>query len=71
MLVAMVRIAGKRSLAKMKAFALAVTVALGSTLATILLSRDLALLDGLVALGLLLSLHASVWHSRLPDSFRR
>jgi uncharacterized membrane protein YcaP (DUF421 family) len=35
-------LSGKRTLAKMNAFDLVVTVALGSTLATILLSRDVA-----------------------------
>lgn len=50
------RVAGKRMLSKMSAFDLVVTVALGSTLATILLSKDVSLAEGLVALALLLGL---------------
>jgi uncharacterized membrane protein YcaP (DUF421 family) len=55
-IVFLVRISGKRTLAKMSAFDLLVTVALGSTLATILLSKDVALAEGLTAFGLLISL---------------
>ena len=55
-LVLFLRIAGKRSLAKLNAFDLVVTVALGSTLATVLLSRDVALAEGLLALVMLLCL---------------
>ena len=55
-LIAVLRLSGKRTLAKMNAFDLIVTVALGSTLATILLSRDVALLEGLTALVLLVAL---------------
>lgn len=63
-LVAFVRISGKRTLAKMNAFDLVVTVALGSTLATILLSKDVALLEGLAALALLILLQFLVaWTS--------
>lgn len=55
-LVALLRISGKRSLSKMNAFDLVVTVALGSTLATILLSKDIALAEGIVAFALLIGL---------------
>jgi uncharacterized membrane protein YcaP (DUF421 family) len=55
-LVAFLRVSGKRTLAKMNAFDLVVTVALGSTLATILLSKDVTLAEGLLALVLLISL---------------
>ena len=48
-LVTLLRISGKRSLSKMNAFDLVVTVALGSTFATILLSKDVALAQGIVA----------------------
>jgi uncharacterized membrane protein YcaP (DUF421 family) len=51
-----VRISGKRTLAKMNAFDLVVTVALGSTLATILLSRQTGLADGLMGFVTLISL---------------
>lgn len=52
-LVAMLRVSGKRTLAKMNAFDFVVTVALGSTFATIALSKDVPLADG-VAVFLLL-----------------
>ena len=52
----LLRISGKRTLSKMNAFDLVVTVALGSTLATILLSKDVALAEGVLALALLIVL---------------
>lgn len=59
-----VRLAGKRTLSKMNAFDLIVTVALGSTLATIVLSKDVALAEGLVAFGVLIGLQLVItWSS--------
>lgn len=55
-LIALLRVSGKRTLAKLNAFDLVVTVALGSTLATIVLSRDVTLLEGLAALLMLIAL---------------
>jgi uncharacterized membrane protein YcaP (DUF421 family) len=55
-LVGALRVSGKRTLAKLNAFDLVVTVALGSTLATILLSEDVALAEGATALALLILL---------------
>ena len=40
----------------MNAFALVVTVALGSTLATVLLSSDVALVEGIVAFVVLIGM---------------
>lgn len=68
-LVLMLRVSGKRTLSKLNAFDLVVTVAIGSTLATTLLSRDVALLDGLVALGLLILLQYLVAWSTLRWPF--
>lgn len=67
-LVIFLRISGKRTLSKMNAFDLIVTVAIGSTLATILLSEDVALAEGLLALLLLIALQYTVaWLSvRFP-----
>ncbi|HEX7239694.1 MAG TPA: hypothetical protein VF263_05485, partial [Longimicrobiaceae bacterium] len=59
-LVLMLRVSGKRTLAKMNAFDLVVTVALGSTLATVLLSRDVALAEGLLAFATLIGLQFGV-----------
>lgn len=55
-LIVMLRISGKRTLSKFNAFDLIVTIALGSTLATVLLSKDIALLEGLVAFAVLIGL---------------
>jgi uncharacterized membrane protein YcaP (DUF421 family) len=55
-LVAMLRVSGKRTLSQMNAFDFVVTVALGSTLATILLSNEVSLAQGLTALALLIGL---------------
>lgn len=59
-LVIVVRLAGKRALAKLSAFDLIVTIAFGSTLATVLLSKDVAFLEGLLAFLVLAGLQWSV-----------
>lgn len=55
-LVAVLRVSGKRTLGQLNAFDFIVTVAFKSTLATILLSTDVAFLEGLAALALLAGL---------------
>lgn len=67
-LVLVLRLSGKRTLSKLNAFDLVVTVAFGSTLATILLSADVSWAEGAVALTLLAVLQLLVsWSSaRLP-----
>jgi len=55
-LVLILRVSGKRTLSKMNAFDLVVTVALGSILATVLLAKDVALAEGIAAFGLLIGL---------------
>lgn len=63
-LIVVLRLSGKRTLAKMNAFDLVVTVALGSTLASILLSRDVSVVEGGAALTLLVGLQlAATWLS--------
>lgn len=63
-LVVFLRISGKRTLSKLNAFDLVVTVALGSTLANVLLNNDVALADGVLAFALLISLQFIVtWSS--------
>lgn len=52
-LLLLLRLLGKRTLAKLNAFDLVVTVALGSTLATAFLSADVSWSEGAVALALL------------------
>lgn len=63
-LVVLLRLTGKRTLSKMNAFDLVVTVALGSTLATVLTSSQLPLVDGVIALATLVLLqYAVAWAS--------
>lgn len=70
-LIVMLRISGKRTLSKMNAFDLVVTVALGSTLATVLLSATVPLLEGVLALALLIFLqYVITWLSVRSDRFK-
>jgi uncharacterized membrane protein YcaP (DUF421 family) len=55
-LIILLRVTGKRTLSKMNAFDFVVTIALGSTLATVLLSREVTLAQGVTALALLIGL---------------
>ncbi len=78
-LITILRISGKRTLAKMNAFDLVVTIALGSTLATILLTNDVALAEGVVAFAVLVLLQFVIaslaihyaWAERLVKSEAR
>jgi len=71
-LVLMLRVSGKRSLAKLNAFDLVVTVALGSTLATTLLSKTVALAEGVAAFAVLLLMqYAIAWGGTRSDRFQR
>lgn len=70
-LVLLLRISGKRTLTKLNAFDLVVTVALGSTLATILLSKSVALAEGVLAIALLISLQYGItWLSVRSPRFQ-
>ncbi len=63
-LVAFLRLSGKRTLSKMNAFDLVVTVALGSTLATVLLDKNVALAEGALAFAVLIGLQFAItWSS--------
>jgi uncharacterized membrane protein YcaP (DUF421 family) len=68
-LIVLLRISGKRTLTKMNAFDLVVTVALGSTLATILLSRDVALAEGMLGFAVLIALQFLVTWSSVRSDF--
>src|ERR671917_1534916 len=71
-LVLFLRLSGKRTLSKMNAFDLVVTVALGSTLATVLLSKDVALAEGVLAFGVLIALQFAIaWLSVRSAGVRR
>lgn len=69
-LVVVLRTSGKRTLAKLSAFDLVVTVALGSTLATIFLSADVSWVEGAAALAMLAVLQflVAAFTSRFPGS---
>jgi uncharacterized membrane protein YcaP (DUF421 family) len=56
----MLRVVGKRTLSQLNAFDLIVTVALGSTLATTILTKDIALVDGLLGFALLIGLQWTI-----------
>ena len=71
-LVIFLRVSGKRTLSKLNAFDLVVTVALGSTMATVIVSRDVPIFEGLLALVLLIGLQLAVaWTSLRSRAFRR
>ncbi|WP_029068592.1 DUF421 domain-containing protein [Jonesia quinghaiensis] len=69
-LIGLLRISGKRTLSQLNAFDFVITVALGSTLASILLSSDVSYVEGLTALLLLAGLQlVMAWVStRLPGA---
>lgn len=70
-LVLFLRVSGKRTLSKMNAFDLVVTVALGSTLATVLLSSSVSLATGTLAFALLVGLqYAVTWLSVRSPALR-
>jgi uncharacterized membrane protein YcaP (DUF421 family) len=71
-LVVVLRISGKRTLTKLNAFDLVVTVALGSTLATVLLSKSVALAEGVLAMALLVFLQFAItWLSVRSSRFQQ
>jgi uncharacterized membrane protein YcaP (DUF421 family) len=64
LIIVLLRASGKRTLSKMNAFDFIVTVALGSTLATVMLNKNVALLDGALAFFLLIYLqYLATWLS--------
>lgn len=71
-LVLLLRVSGKRTLAKLNAFDFVITVALGSTLATVLLTNSVALAEGVTALALLVTLQYVVaWASERSSKVER
>jgi len=71
-MVVLLRVSGKRTLAALNAFDLVVTVALGSILATIALSSEVSLADGLTAIVVLVAAQSAVaWLSVHAPPVRR
>jgi uncharacterized membrane protein YcaP (DUF421 family) len=63
-LVFLLRISGRRTLSKMNAFDMVITVALGSTLATVLLNKNITLAEGALGFALLIGMQFVVtWFS--------
>jgi uncharacterized membrane protein YcaP (DUF421 family) len=60
LLILVLRVSGKRTLSKLNAFDLVVTVAMGSTLATALLSKDVSLAEAAAAFAALVLLQYAV-----------
>ena len=70
-LIVFLRLSGKRTLSKMNMFDFIITVSLGSAFATVTLSKDTALADGLTALALLIALQYGVaWLSVRSKRFQ-
>ena len=70
--VVLLRCTGKRTLTKLNAFDLVVTVALGSTLATILLNSDVSWAEGALAFALLAGLQSVVaWSTTRRPGLRK
>jgi uncharacterized membrane protein YcaP (DUF421 family) len=59
-LIFMLRVTGKRTLSKMSAFDMIVTIALGSALSSTILDSSVSLAEGLAALSLLIALQVTV-----------
>ena len=71
-MVVLLRVSGNRTLSKMSAFDFVVTVALGSSLATVILSNDVTLAMGVTAFAVLISLQFIVtWLSVRIPALRR
>lgn len=60
LLILLLRTVGKRTLSKMNAFDFIITIALGSTFASVITNRSIGLLEGMTALGLLIGLQYAV-----------
>lgn len=70
-LVILTRISGKRSFSKMSSFDFAMTVAIGSVLATVILSKSVSLQHGITALTIIYTLQLSVAALRRFKPVRR
>lgn len=70
-IILVLRLSGKRALSKLSAFDFIVTIALGSVLATVILSADVALLEGILAFTLLALLQWCVARLSVASRFIR
>ena len=70
-LVLLTRLSGKRSFSKMSSFDFAITVAIGSILASTILSKSIALQDGIIGLLILYIIQISVAYGRRWETIRK
>ena len=70
-LILCLRISGKRTLSKWNAFDFVVTIALGSILATQILSKETPLLEGILAFSFLIALQFSITKLSIHSKFIR
>lgn len=69
--VILLRISGKRTLSKWNSFDFIVTIALGSTLASLVLSKDVSLSEGIAALAVLIFLQFIITKLAVYSKFFR
>jgi uncharacterized membrane protein YcaP (DUF421 family) len=69
LLIVLLRGSGKRTLSKMNAFDFIVTIALGSTLATVMLNKSIPLADGVLAFFLLIYLQYIITYLSVRSTF--
>ena len=70
-LIVMLRISGKRTLSKFNAFDFIVTICLGSMLSSIIITKWVPLMEGVVALALLIGLQFAItWMSVRSSAFK-
>jgi uncharacterized membrane protein YcaP (DUF421 family) len=70
-LIIILRVSGKRTLAKLNMFDFVITIALGSLFATLILSDSVTLAEGLTAIGLLVGLQFMVAWLSVRSKFVR
>ncbi|MDH7912382.1 YetF domain-containing protein [Winogradskyella sp. SYSU M77433] len=70
-LVLLTRLSGKRSFSKMSSFDFAITVAIGSILASTILSKSVVLQDGIIGLLILYIIQISVAYGRRWETIRK
>lgn len=68
-LIGVLRLAGKRALTKLNIFGLVVTVAFGSTFATVLLNKDVSLAEGALAFAMLALLQSAIARASISWSW--
>lgn len=70
-LVLLTRISGKRSFSKMSSFDFAMTVAIGSIMATVIISKSVSLLNGIAGLIFVYAIQMFIAYARRWDAVRR